>query len=44
MITDALIDAQKKAIPNKITQLRGPKWKASSPVQELLKKMQNTLH
>jgi hypothetical protein len=38
MITDALIDAQKKTIPNKITQLRGPKWKASSPVEELLKK------
>jgi hypothetical protein len=38
IITDALIDAQKKTTPNKITQLRGPKWKASSPVQELLKK------
>jgi hypothetical protein len=38
MITDALIDAQKKTIPNKITQLRGPQWKASSPVEELLKK------
>jgi hypothetical protein len=38
MITDALIDAQMKTIPNKITQLRGPKWKASSPVEELLKK------
>ena len=38
IVTDALIDAQKKTTPNKITQLRGPKWKASSPVQELLKK------
>jgi hypothetical protein len=37
-ITDALIDVQKKTIPNKITQLRVPKWKASFPVQELLKK------
>jgi hypothetical protein len=34
-ITDALIDAQKKTTPNKITQLRGPKWKASSPVLSL---------
>jgi hypothetical protein len=33
IITDALIDAQKKTTPNKITQLRGPKWKASSPVE-----------
>ena len=38
IITDALIDAQTKTTPNKITQLRGPKWKASPPVQELLKK------
>ena len=38
IVTDALIDAQKKTTPNKITQLRGPKWKASPPVQELLKK------
>ena len=38
IITDALIDAQQKITPNKITQLRGPKWKASPPVQELLKK------
>jgi len=38
IITDALIDPQKKTTPNKITQLRGPKWKASPPVQELLKK------
>jgi hypothetical protein len=28
ILTDALIDAPKKTIPNKITQLRGPKWKA----------------
>jgi hypothetical protein len=28
ILTDALIDAPKKTIPNKITQLRGPKWKS----------------
>ncbi|CAC5395286.1 NOTCH2 [Mytilus coruscus] len=36
-ISNALINAQKQSIPSKITQLKGPKWKASPEVTVLLK-------